>query len=87
VLRYLGIESNRALLESIVTRNRFERLTAGGKAWKAARKPGQENTTSHFRKGIVGDWRNHFKETHIQRFKELAGEALMEWGYETDLDW
>jgi hypothetical protein len=39
------------------------------------------------RKGIVGDWRNHFTPKVKERAKELIGEALIELGYEKDLDW
>lgn len=39
------------------------------------------------RKGIVGDWRNHFTTGHVERFKEACGEFLVESGYEEDLDW
>lgn len=39
------------------------------------------------RKGIAGDWRNHFREVHVQAFKEVAGDALIRLGYERDLDW
>lgn len=40
-----------------------------------------------FRKGSVGDWRNHFDEEHRRVFKELAGDLLIELGYEQDVDW
>ena len=39
------------------------------------------------RKGIVGDWRNHFSEGHVQRFKEACGKFLIELGYERDMSW
>lgn len=39
------------------------------------------------RKGIVGDWRNHFTDAHVSQFKETCGEFLIELGYERDLDW
>ena len=39
------------------------------------------------RKGIVGDWRNHFTPKVKERAKELIGEALIELGYEKGLDW
>lgn len=87
VFQYLGIIADDKLLEAIVERNRFQRLSMGRKIWKAARKPGQQDTASHFRKGIVGDWKNHFKEEHIQRFKELAGQTLIDLGYEKDFNW
>jgi len=39
------------------------------------------------RKGIIGDWRNHFNSEHKTRFKKLIGEHLIRLGYETDLNW
>lgn len=40
-----------------------------------------------FRKGSIGDWRNHFTEEHKRVFKELAGDLLIDLGYERDNDW
>ena len=40
-----------------------------------------------FRKGQIGDWRNHFTDEHKRVFKEVAGEALIELGYEDGYDW
>jgi hypothetical protein len=59
----------------------------GKRIWQSQRRPGQEDAKSHFRKGIVGDWRNYLKPEHIQRFKELCGQQLIELGYEQNLDW
>jgi len=87
VLNYLGISDDNALAEVIVEKNRFSRLSMGKRIWQPSRKPGQENAKSHFRKGIVGDWRNYLKSKHIQRFKEVAGQQLIELGYEKDLNW
>jgi hypothetical protein len=87
VLDYLGIHNNKSLSEVIVERNRFARLSMGKRIWQSERKPGQEDTKSHFRKGIVGDWRNYLTPAHIERFKELCGQQLIELGYEKDLDW
>jgi lipopolysaccharide transport system ATP-binding protein len=87
VLGYLGFKIDDALIRAIVERNRFERLSVGRKFWKTARKPGQEDISSHVRKGVIGDWENYFKENHIQRNKELAGDAPNERGYEKDLIW
>lgn len=39
------------------------------------------------RKGIVGDWRNHFSEEHVKVFKEKCGQHLIDCGYEKDLNW
>jgi hypothetical protein len=40
-----------------------------------------------YRKGIVGDWRNHFSEDHRRVFKQVAGDLLIRLGYENDADW
>jgi hypothetical protein len=40
-----------------------------------------------FRKGQIGDWRNHFSEEHKEAFKKVAGMELISFGYESNLDW
>ncbi|MEM8677104.1 MAG: sulfotransferase domain-containing protein [Cyanobacteria bacterium P01_G01_bin.67] len=40
-----------------------------------------------FRKGKIGDWQNWFTAEHKRVFKEFAGKALIEFGYEDDDDW
>ena len=43
--------------------------------------------SSTFRKGVIGDWRNHFTDSHKMAFKEVAGPQLVALRYETALDW
>ena len=43
--------------------------------------------TAKARKGIVGDWKSHFTSRDGNRFNEIAGEALIKMGYETDQRW
>lgn len=40
-----------------------------------------------FRRGVIGDWKNHFAEPHKAAFKEVAGQLLIDLGYEKDVDW
>ncbi len=40
-----------------------------------------------FRKGVIGDWRDHLQPEHERAFKERAGTLLVDLGYEADLDW
>lgn len=51
----------------------------------AARLFGQASLT--FRRGQIGAWREHFREEHKAAFKRVAGQQLIELGYERDLDW
>jgi Sulfotransferase domain len=45
----------------------------------------QESPT--FRKGVSGDWKNHFTEEHKRAFKDAAGEYLVALGYEKNGNW
>ena len=40
-----------------------------------------------FRRGRIGTWRERFTPEHKAAFKEVAGNLLIELGYENDLDW
>lgn len=87
VLAYIGIKVSDSMLRAIIARNKFSRLASGKKFWQSNRRRGEEDPNSHFRKGIAGDWKNYFSDSHIQKFKEIAGEKLTELGYERDLNW
>jgi hypothetical protein len=45
------------------------------------------NKTKTFRKGQIGGWQSEFSEGNIALFKQVAGQQLMELGYEQDYDW
>ena len=46
--------------------------------------PSRSNT---YREGKTGGWREQFTKANKRQFKELAGDLLIELGYETDLEW
>jgi hypothetical protein len=43
--------------------------------------------SSTFRKGIIGDWRNQLTPEHRTAFKSVAGQLLVDLGYESDQEW
>ena len=45
------------------------------------------NSGGWMRKGIVGDWKNHFSPEIKSYFKDRAGDLLIEAGYERNNDW
>ena len=45
------------------------------------------SSSSTFRKGQIGDWRNHFQDEHRDVFKDLAGDVLIRLGYESNSAW
>jgi lipopolysaccharide transport system ATP-binding protein len=69
----------RAHLQSVIRACRFEQLTG--------RPRGVEDVSCHERKGIAGDWRNHFTDRVRQAFKACFGDVLVATGYERNSDW
>ncbi|RME61289.1 hypothetical protein D6779_00345, partial [Candidatus Parcubacteria bacterium] len=53
----------------------------------SGRKQGEEQKNSFLRKGIAGDWKNHFSEESKELFDKYAGEELIRLGYEEDHSW
>lgn len=51
------------------------------------RKQGEENRNSFLRKGIAGDWKNHFSLEACLTFDKYAGKELIKAGYEKNHDW
>ncbi len=67
-------------IKRVIANNDFKQLAKG-------RKEGEEDSTSHYRKGISGDWKNYFTEKHKEEFKKQYGEGLIQLGYECDKKW
>ena len=40
-----------------------------------------------FREGKIGSWKKYFTPEHKQAFKQVAGQLLIDLGYEKDLNW
>lgn len=47
----------------------------------------QPKKSKTFRSGRTGEWRKYFKPEHKALFKEVAGDLLINLGYEKDNDW
>ncbi len=47
----------------------------------------QPEKSPTFRSGRTGEWRKYFTPEHKQIFKEVAGDLLIQLGYEKDKDW
>lgn len=67
-------------LDAVLERKSFKRM-AGGRA------KGQEDRSSHYRKGKAGDWQNHFTPALAARFAEEYGTLLVRLGYAADDRW
>lgn len=74
-----GQEPDLKKIESIVSAYSFENLTG--------RKRGQVEKGKFIRKGIAGDWKNHFNREAREVFNHYAGKQLIQLGYEQSHDW
>lgn len=74
-----GKDASEWVLENTVEKHSMARQTG--------RAPGSEDRSNFIRKGIAGDWMNHFTRETAVMFDELAGDALVRLGYEPDRDW
>lgn len=73
--RSWDIKLNSKILSSIIDRNNFEKMSGG-------RKVNEEDIQSHYRKGIPGDWRNHFEQVHLDMFEAKYPGLIEKLGYE-----
>ena len=76
VFAHLGLPSDDAFVAHAVEKHSFKAATG--------RDAGQERSGEFNRKGIRGDWRNHFTPELTERFRRVAGERMAALGY---TDW
>lgn len=74
-----GNELSRERVDEVVEKYSFKNMSG--------RQSGKENKKSFVRKGIAGDWRNHFSPDACQVFDHFAGKHLIQVGYESDHSW
>lgn len=80
LLEHCRIPASRNRLLKVAHANRFESRTGG-------RKRGSEDIGAHERKGVAGDWKNHFTDRVARAFKERFAELLVATGYEQNDRW
>lgn len=68
VFRFLGVHDGAEVVETALAESSFEKLSG--------RKPGDENPTSFFRKGVVGDWKGQLDAEALKVIEEQCGELM-----------
>ncbi len=74
------LDASEERIRGIVEANSFERMSGG-------RSRGQGDGTQFVRKGVAGDWVNHFTPEVKEAYKRAVGGFLVEFGYERDESW
>ncbi len=79
--KFLGV---RNVADSLIKKIEVERSSNPDEEWQAKR---NEGIASFLPKGHAGNWSRLFTEKDKSVFKEVAGEMLVKWNYEKDLNW
>jgi hypothetical protein len=83
IFSFLGLLVSEETLSAAIEAHSYEAY--------AKRKEGESGETVRtaymWRKGISGDWRNHFDLELRQHFEDVCGHFLRIWGYEPDASW
>jgi hypothetical protein len=74
VCRFLGVDDRSETLQLCIDKTSFARLSGG-------RARGQEDEESFFRKGIIGDWKNHLAAETNEQVVATAGALMRRYGY------
>ncbi len=75
MLTFLGMDDSEDAVEKCLEAGSFKKLTEG-------RTRGEEDKASFFRKGVIGDWQNHFDDSNIATYQAAAGNLPKKLGYE-----
>jgi len=85
IVRCFALPYDQERIRHAVEANRFENATRARTG--RARQPGEADPTEFERKGIAGDWKNHFDARSCALIQRLEGWTLRVLGYEPDASW
>ncbi|USN99864.1 MAG: sulfotransferase domain-containing protein [Phycisphaeraceae bacterium] len=74
------LDASDATIREIAEKNSFSRMSGG-------RSRGESSDSNFVRKGVAGDWRNHFTPALCDLYKAKIGRFLVDFGYEPDESW
>ena len=74
VLEFLDVDASMSMISRCRQAGEFKKLSRG-------RDRGQEDQSDFFRKGVIGDWRNHFDKASLDLFMSFGSRILEMYGY------
>ncbi len=80
IWEFLGVKARKSLERTILA----EMSSNPDEEWQSRR---NEDIASFLPKGQTGNWTRLFSDQDKAVFKQVAGEMLIHWNYEKDLDW
>jgi hypothetical protein len=85
IVRTLGLPFDPERVRDAVQRNHFSNAARARDG--RPRQPGEAEPGEFERKGIAGDWRNHFDRRACELIQRYEGWTLRVLGYEPDASW
>ena len=79
IFKILGANPDSEIANACAQATTFKKTTG--------RSAGDAVATAKARKGVAGDWKNYLTRADGQLFHQLAGQQLIELGYESDAGW
>lgn len=79
LFQLMGLPADLAIANQCAEATTFEKTTG--------RSAGDQRHDAKARKGISGDWKNFFTRADGELFRQIAGEQLIQFGYEQNNDW
>jgi hypothetical protein len=73
LMQHCDIRIPRGDLVKLLAEHSFQELSG--------RERGVEDTRAHYRKGVAGDWRNHFDDSVSRHFDQVVGDLIRVWNY------
>ena len=85
IAKFIGVEPTRDLLERVLEKTSFQNMKTDQTAnhrWLEEKLliPGSEG--SYIRKGVIGDWKNHFTAEQNEKFQKMYTEKMAGSGLE-----
>ena len=74
--RFLGVSGDQEMIEYCIYNASFEKMGGG-------HPQGNETHSAFLRKGVNGDWKNHFSHDLSRRSWKIAGNLLASLGYQS----
>ncbi|MCH8024472.1 MAG: sulfotransferase domain-containing protein, partial [Candidatus Marinimicrobia bacterium] len=73
LLSHIGCHLGSSALDELYSKHSFQTV--------ARRQPGEENVFDHLRRGLPGDFRNHFSAADSTYLRKRAGDLVTQLGY------
>jgi hypothetical protein len=81
ICRFLSINAGEDRVREVVAANEFQQMKRREARGGLGVVGGEKNGLTFVRKGVSGDWQNHFSPDDLKSFMDVSGDAMKELGY------